>query len=204
MTEDRRINLDKTTNECSCPFQVKASYFWSSFLIGLKRKALARAMTTYHIPEARLICLIKKLHLGLPTGYLYSAPLSFFRIHLWGSGARLVYVIWWGLPPGVFKGGSNICFYPSGCSIFNFLSCWWAGWREVISGPAIWSSHNHISPPQTKNPVWGLCQWPSISVPVTYSGTGKWSLSVSTDLGKSPWPYRHQDPIYHLALILPR
>lgn len=24
----------------------------------------------------------------------------------------VVYVIWWGLPPGVFKGGSNICSYP--------------------------------------------------------------------------------------------
>ena len=94
--------------------------------------------------------------------------------------------IWWGLPPGVFKGGSNICCYPPECSIFNFLS-WWAGWKEVILGPAIWSSHNHISPPQTKNPVWGLCQWLNISVPVPYSGTGKWSLSVSTDLGKSRW-----------------
>lgn len=111
----------------------------------------------------------------------------------------VVYVIWWGLPPGVFKGGSNICSYPSGCSIFNFLSYWWAGWREVISGPAIWSSHNHM------NPVWGLRQWPSISVPVTYSRTGKWSLSVSTDLGKSPWagqgPGPHLSPSSHTSQV---
>ena len=116
----------------------------------------------------------------------------------------VVYVIWWGLPPGVFKGGSNICCYPPECSIFNFLS-WWAGWKEVILGPAIWSSHNHISPPQTKNPVWGLCQWPSIYVPDPYSGTGKWSLSVSTDLGKSPWAGQglgpHLSPSSHTPLM---
>lgn len=117
----------------------------------------------------------------------------------------VVYVIGWGLPPGVFKCGSNICSYPPGCSIFNFLPCWWAGWREVISGPAIWSYHNHISHQQTKNPVWGLCQWPSIPVPVTYSGTGKWSPSVSTDLRKSPWagqgPGPHLSPTSHTPQV---
>lgn len=53
--------------------------------------------------------------------------------------------------------------------------------------------------------MWGLCQWPSIPVPVTYSGTGKWSPSVSTDLRKSPWagqgPGPHLSPTSHTPQV---
>lgn len=184
-------------------FPSQGKLFLILFLNGVQKERLSQSNDHVSYTRGHANLFDKEIAFGTTnwlslqwSTVIFQDPSVGFRLQ-----TGVVYVIWWGLPPGVFKCGSNICSYPPGCSIFNFLSCWWAGWREVISGPAIWSSHNHISHRQTKNPVWGLCQWPSISIPVTYSGTGKWSPSVSTDLRKSPWarqgPGPHLSPTSH-------
>lgn len=147
MTESRRVNMawGKPINEYSYSFQVNASCFWSSFPVGLKKRALARAMTTYHTSGAKLLCLVKKLQLGLLAVYIYKSSIVIFQV--WSAVFRcqigILNVIWSGPSPGVLKGGTNICHYLQNALflIFN-LSMSSVEWGHFCSFQ--WPSHYHI------------------------------------------------------------
>lgn len=83
-------------------------------------------------------------------------------------------MVWWGPWPGIFKGGTNICYYPQKAIlflIFYFVSE--QGGRKLSRDFPFDLLMTISLSPQAKNPVWSLGQLPSISIPLMHWRTGE-------------------------------